>query len=65
MPESNHDRRTAAVAHLDLVKKSHAKMKVLDRFYVTLAFKYGVSVEDIARHTGLNVSAVREALLGT
>lgn len=61
---SSHDRRGAAIAHLELVRKKHAEMERLDRFYIVLAYEYGVTVTEIARRTGLGIDEVRGALLG-
>ena len=54
----------AAETHLNLLRQERTKLDRQDRYYVGLAFQYGLTVPQIAERSGLTVTAVQELLVG-
>lgn len=55
-------RLAAAREHLELLRADHERQRVQDRYYVRLAYIYGIPVEEIALTSGLPSPAVRHLL---
>ena len=56
--------QVAAKTHLRLLKSEHVKQDLSDRYYVSLAYSYGLEVDAIAVECGLTVSRVQQLLAG-
>lgn len=54
----------AAEKHLELLKEDTDRIESLDRYYVDLAFKYGLDVQTISDRSGIPVEGVRRLLVG-
>ncbi|WP_104128208.1 hypothetical protein [Cryobacterium sp. Y57] len=65
MQKSNNGLTAAAETHLNLLRQERVTLARQDRYYVDLAFKYGVTVPEIAQRSGLTVAAVQSILVGT
>ena len=65
MQKSNNGLTAAAETHLNLLRQERITLARQDRYYVGLAFKYGVTVPEIAERSGLAVSDVQQLLVGT
>lgn len=62
--ESNSRYRAAALVHLDLLRREHARIDQLDKHYVSLASDYGLDESEIAIRLGIGVKRVRKILTG-
>jgi DNA-directed RNA polymerase specialized sigma24 family protein len=56
-------RTFTAERFLILLRDDADRTRNLERYYVKLAYGYGVPVDDIARLSGINIAAVRTLLL--
>lgn len=63
-PEPVEGKNSHARIYLPLQKAARQKQAKLDAHYVQLAYKYGLSVDEISRESGLTVDLVRRMLLG-
>ena len=65
MQKSNNGLTAAAETHLNLLRHERATLARQERYYVGLAFQYGLTVPEIAERSGLAVSDVQQLLVGT
>lgn len=56
-------RAFTAERFLLLLRDDEDRTHALERYYVKLAYTYGVEIENIARLSGIDLAAVRELLL--
>jgi hypothetical protein len=56
-------RTFTAERFLILLRDDRDRTRSLERYYVKLAFGYGVPVDDIARLSGIEITKVRALLL--
>jgi hypothetical protein len=59
LQKSTNGLTAAAETHLNLLREERATLARQDRYYITLAFKYGVTVPDIATQSGLTMRIKR------
>ena len=54
----------AAREHLRLLRVAHERQTFSDRYYVSMAFSYGLTTDEIADVSGIHIDRVRAILAG-
>lgn len=62
--KSTNDLAASAATHLGLLRTAHERMERDDRYYVSLAFTYGLTVDEVVSLSGLTAPYVRQILGG-
>lgn len=62
--KSTDSRAAIAATHLGLLREAHERMERDDRYYVSLAFTYGLTVDQVVSLSGLSLPRVRQILGG-
>lgn len=63
--ESNNRYHSAARAQLEVLRQERARALRQERYYITLAAGYGVSMSEIVHSSGVSLDRVRAILSNT